>query len=1049
MPHAERHRAPTLLLVSCALALLTFPGAPDPAGAETPPNATTTACDTSEPSCKKSKRKTRGPGSILVGNPEIVTRERLVNDRLRQERWLEEQLEESDDAKFGFQGLADMRSFLGLSARVGVEADANLLDLYDTQSAANLADIKRQQEQNDLQNRINTLEKLKMIRDLENELEGTGNGVTAASTDTDTGGETPATDDGTQTPVTDDPSSPPTNPSTVGNDIKLDFQTRLLTQGRDKLAPSSASPEQTNATASPIDTFRDHLAYREEIRNEIFENALDDRHDLRGNTAYRLNIDTTILPKRKQDAWAVVEVEVTEKKLDAAGWRKLLNRWKIDLEREINSLLLTRLQSAIPCYGLEENETAKSTIRVGCLPEDLEREIYSHFQREILRSILDNTLTGRDNTILETVYDTSGDGATVEEQRKQEEEQRKQKIDSYLHTLETWAERSRCSEVACSDVEREREFLGVNLNIAIDTIKGMFKDCTTRLGALAYLMASFHDDLFSDVEGLDRFVYIEKIDPGDHPHLYVRFQEDLSDEEKCRLGIEDCRKHRKEIQAHLESAKRVYAFAATPKETVQRISEVAARRNSIELAALLNSRKAKGAAEAVLESQRLLHGIARRPLVVGYTLAQNRDTGGASMQATAGWVLGPKFKINDAVWTAPWNKGFRYEHTPIQNNLSFTMSVPEWWTSATLTIRRHWRTTKGKMITSEPAISHEIELPGTLEGITRALVQYRLPQVIRQEHWDVVHGKPASLLIRGAELWRSSEVTLGGQVADEIQVLPNMRGIVATFTKVSEPASVDGKKARANVPVRVWTSEGSQQAGTVSIHPGKPEAPKALKIKVNPPLLVKGGDLVLEITQGGIPAQRTGLAVQLYAWNGGSFDPPVYFDGTRVHYDVAKKTVSLTLDPALVATIQDQREVRVQLVVNEKRRGTPTSTNADNLVPFYTAEPKIAFSVKKAGADSKDLDGEIELTTKMHLETAYPGFGKDSKVVFTAGPHTLRLNVETWTKKADGTFVLRGTFKDLNGIASGTELEVTPKLEDAGLAGKIGFHPASIKLKKP
>ena len=68
----------------------------------------------------------------------------------------------------------------------------------------------------------------------------------------------------------------------------------------------------------------------------------------------------------------------------------------------------------------------------------------------------------------------------------------------------------------------------------------------------------------------------------------------------------------------------------------------------------------------------------------------------------------------------------------------------------------------------------------------------------------------AEILIPGERLWRSTSVTLGGQIANKITVLPDMRGIVATFERVGLPAG-----ARAGEPIAetlvVWTSEGRDE----------------------------------------------------------------------------------------------------------------------------------------------------------------------------------------------------------------------------------------------
>ncbi len=90
-------------------------------------------------------------------------------------------------------------------------------------------------------------------------------------------------------------------------------------------------------------------------------------------------------------------------------------------------------------------------------------------------------------------------------------------------------------------------------------------------------------------------------------------------------------------------------------------------------------------------------------------------------------------------------------------------------------------------------------------------------------------GEPAKFVIEGVRLWRSTVVTLNGQTASRIQVLPDMRGIVASFDKVDPPYSKNGKPVRGLL--KIWTSEGSVDSDiTVSIAPvpeGKSQAAAA------------------------------------------------------------------------------------------------------------------------------------------------------------------------------------------------------------------------------
>jgi hypothetical protein len=67
-------------------------------------------------------------------------------------------------------------------------------------------------------------------------------------------------------------------------------------------------------------------------------------------------------------------------------------------------------------------------------------------------------------------------------------------------------------------------------------------------------------------------------------------------------------------------------------------------------------------------------------------------------------------------------------------------------------------------------------------------------------------GRPLDLLLTGGRIWRSTEVTLGSQKANDIVVLPNMEGIVAHFDCVELQTPLSD--ANPAVQILVWTSEG-------------------------------------------------------------------------------------------------------------------------------------------------------------------------------------------------------------------------------------------------
>ncbi len=102
-----------------------------------------------------------------------------------------------------------------------------------------------------------------------------------------------------------------------------------------------------------------------------------------------------------------------------------------------------------------------------------------------------------------------------------------------------------------------------------------------------------------------------------------------------------------------------------------------------------------------------------------------------------------------------------------------------------------------------------VALPPDYEAIDTLLAGTRLQgPVINQTRFGTEFSKvqpcqDADILIPGERLWRSTSVTLGGQLADRITVTPDMGGIIASFEPV-DPLPGGGPKAR----LAVWTSEG-------------------------------------------------------------------------------------------------------------------------------------------------------------------------------------------------------------------------------------------------
>ncbi|WP_371193487.1 hypothetical protein [Glaciecola sp. SC05] len=137
------------------------------------------------------------------------------------------------------------------------------------------------------------------------------------------------------------------NTTTSQRSASLTFGTDTVDQApkQDMANNDAAYPmsESGSPQLSPIESFRGRQSAREEVRNALIENQLDDRHDLGGNTLYRLKFDATIIPGNDTSAWAQINVRFKKGKSDSEDKeqesRDLYQRWMSDLQEQVNTSL--------------------------------------------------------------------------------------------------------------------------------------------------------------------------------------------------------------------------------------------------------------------------------------------------------------------------------------------------------------------------------------------------------------------------------------------------------------------------------------------------------------------------------------------------------------------------------------------------------------------------------------------------------------------------------------------------------------------------------------
>lgn len=770
----------------------------------------------SHPSGKATGKTT---GHIYVSSPKVVTREALVNDRLEQEAWLRKELKSADQAAFGFQGKTAQTG----SDRV-IAADS-ITDNYDPLATA-MRERAVQGEKHSA-----ALDELAYKIEAErrrNELDALRRGKQPAA------GASAASDQAQDGTASNAPA--PARPASASDASRPDSEAGKHATPKhgasgsedpsklNDLVSAAAAINPTRAQASPLNLFRDRLAYRDEIRSEIIDNALDDRHDLNGNTLYRLKADATVLPYADTSAWAVITFRVKHVAKDEQTWDDTYDAWLREIERYVNQLALTRIGTA------EHTGTGLSELP----PAVLMNMLKAAQGYRLPDASPESPTPGRSDSALVRLVDEQLDSLIQSRriapcERRTREESRKclQRYFLYLATaleyrddlgLGRYAdfrggmdgievrESARISPLTWMDEQAQ----GQVRKELLDALKRDGKTCGDRAGyveayATPQRVAEYQERLFEARVG-------QEVDPERKPRTaepgeVLAFLKAVASSGRLAFRCALLR---------TEQSGSVFTYATTPKETVERVSQLAQGYEARDLAlsiALLQERM--GLSEYlryVSQSQSFFEAIKRQPLVVGFAEPESDNSLGAF-----GWIIGPRFRISQDGTTSS------FRHTVVQHGLSALVSAPAWWKEMTLTVETKWVGEDGAGRALD-AGSREIVvgLPFDPLAITRQLAArwdrapLPNPDVQKKEYvFDI--GSPARILIPGTELWRKPQVTLGAQLADTVTVLTGMRGLIAEFDEVKDVGGWEAGQTAKKVEIFVWTSSGKQFIGEATL----------------------------------------------------------------------------------------------------------------------------------------------------------------------------------------------------------------------------------------
>ncbi len=686
----------------------------------------------------------RTHGQLYASQPQVFTRERLVEERVGEVAWLQEQLRKTDQVETGrFQGYRDLSRFVGLHQQLRVSFDPALggrneiaNEILESRSRTDL--LRAQQDE------LAARQALDNARRAYDESQG----IEAAA--------------------------PPSGQATVTNPTLPSASAPLGSGATSGQLPTSQKPRETQAKPGILDDFHDRLLYRDTVNAAIRQTSLDDTHDLGGMSLHEITMSVTVVPGRDSRAFGQVELRLVKPDATERGPQlaRLFDAWRVALRpamlREIHALHAR----------LAEDRLTRP-----------EREFVEWLRQGGLRAIV-ASLEGESEV-----------GAAFELQSLAQLRKKPPLVrDFEMIALGVW---HRYKSDLSGIVEITRPDFSIGLpGTGMPEITG----------------------------GLQVTEPTQQAEPAQ--------ESDTKDGKGCEDEIEcGCPKLQpisagrcKFVRNLFRAEQSAKAQTVDPKEYAQNVSEVAARRDMLNLIAAVQAMlPAQGVAldsttQYVRESQELVNAISRRPLLVGF------GQGGSRF----GWVLGPRFAIDgdDAV----------FQHQPMRHDVSASISIPGWWTWADLSGEASWIDRRGERRKRgclwEWDAEHEeckkLRLDvrpdnDLVQSITAALTKSRLRptppsgaafsrkpgptiELPRDDSAPVLlrAGEEQTLLVLGKNLWRTPQVFVGSQPADRVRLTSDMRGLVATFESLDYvSAETGGTPGPVVADLHVVTSFGA------------------------------------------------------------------------------------------------------------------------------------------------------------------------------------------------------------------------------------------------
>ena len=970
----------------------------------------------------------QSPAVILVGDPQVSSRESLINDRMREVDHLEEMINESKDVTFEPQLKRDLRVIRSLAAQLGISFNP-----------ASGAAFDRQEELNKLRTDFE-------LAQLCNELETLKKSSQAISGD-----------GSNSSPGQNNPQPAPSDPSVAGIKAQLEkainaadaLINELKTTAAEKAADASIK-------ISPEDHFEDLNAYRARLRQRQNEVRLDDVHDADGHALYRLQLSAAVLPGKVKNKFAVLDVGISPTQTNDDEIRTLYEQWLFDLslrnirlalsstkeysrvqskwtfvehelvgqgllQRELIDIIVRPKASdrqpkqeykfiVIPVFVYpDEKEFMKIAREKGYLLTEAAHELRSLVERNgFVRPLLEIkqfkeggceifAATPNSNALLKNYDNNDVTYAEVYKLAKSVADSASSiKVLRLLHSV--LDNEAKGGDDSLADLIQQLDWLN-DLEDSAVSIFEIFKSQSATSG-------QSEDNCFSQVE----------------PEVPKKF--------KTRVSMVDKQDSNKIIWKG-----NARTYQAQPTERVQRISSVASAVNSMQtalsLAAMLPGQGLglNTGAAAAKTAIGMTEAIERTPLIIGYTDRQP-ETG-----ARFGYLFGPRAVLNTK------DNRLEYKHQARNYPVFADITVPVWWPSISLNVRSAWvenwhsgtEVFKKKLEAKQIKVKLRPRLtdanPLTQVVLGNPLISdFDVPRItkITPKLVSMCGAEQITFTIAGDNLWRAPVVYLRGKRHDSLRILPDMKGLEVTFDmdELPDPPYSGLLKDK----ITVWTTLGSTEWDSLEIVDSRLGVPcrgadslggLIAVLKPASSRIIGGEDQYIRVNMTTpLPRVARNIRVIYQFLTHEGYGQKQNIDDTDVsHGKYAEGNVSVSKPDHMPSQEAEEGPlVRVGLEFQAIDGGEYHSYWAETPVVYYMNKAASSFRVDTEKIH--DFNDEIIITPPVKLSNGYPKFQrrKNNFVAEIENMDDVGLSADAdWNhSEHTGKVVVSVTFKDEN-----------------------------------